>query len=96
MNTQIASSLKETQISHLITDLGDDNGLVRQRARLQLEHLGLESIPALLEALQSQNVHVRWEALRALGELHAPETAASIRPMELMLLGLQFIATGPS
>ncbi|MFL7871002.1 MAG: HEAT repeat domain-containing protein [Anaerolineales bacterium] len=78
MNTQIASSLKETQISHLITDLGDDNGLVRQRARLQLEHLGLESIPALLEALQSQNVHVRWEALRALGELHAPETAGAI------------------
>jgi hypothetical protein len=77
MNTQTTSYLK-TQISHLITDLGNDNGLIRQRARLQLEHVGPESAPALLEALQSQNVHVRWEAVQALGELRIPETAAVI------------------
>jgi hypothetical protein len=77
MNTQTTSSLN-TQISYLITDLGNDHGLVRQRARLQLEHIGSESVPALLEALQSQNVHVRWEAVQALGELRIPETATAV------------------
>jgi HEAT repeat protein len=77
MNTKATSSLK-THIAHLIADLGDDDGLIRQRARLQLEHIGSESTSALLEALQSQNAHARWEAVRALGELCIPETAAAI------------------
>ena len=80
MNIQIDSSL-ETQIPRLITNLGDDNGLVRQRARLQLEHIGMESIPALLDALQSQNVHVRWEAVKALGELRISETSPALTEM---------------
>lgn len=77
MNMQTVS-YQERQIPELITDLGDTDGWVRRRARLQLEHMGQESIPALLGALQSQNVHVRWEAVRALGELRDPKTAAAL------------------
>lgn len=66
------------QLSKLIDALGDDNGLVRQRARLQLEHFGRESIPALLEALQSPNAHIRWEAVQALGEIRDPKTATEL------------------
>lgn len=68
----------EPQISELITGLGDADGLKRQRARILLVHIGRESIPALLEALNSPNVHVRWEAVEALGEIHAPEAAADL------------------
>jgi len=71
----------ETQILNLITNLGDDDGLVRQRARLQLEHFGMESIPALLDALQSQNVRIRWEVVKALGELRIPETSPALTEM---------------
>jgi HEAT repeat protein len=71
-------SYEKHQLSTLISALGDDNGLVRQRARLQLEHLGQGSIPALLEALKSPNVHVRWEAVQALGEIRDPKTAIAL------------------
>ena len=71
-------SHEKHQLSTLISALGDDNGLVRQRARLQLEHFGQESIPALLEALKSPNVHVRWETVQALGEIRDPKTAAEL------------------
>ena len=80
MNFQTSPSL-ETQIPKLIANLGNEDSLVRQRARLQLEHIGLKSIPALLEALQSQNAHIRWEAVRTLGELRIPETAAPLTNM---------------
>jgi HEAT repeat protein len=80
MNMHTVSN-QEYQLPDLIKDLGNNDGLVRQRARLQLEHMGQESIPALLEALQSQNVHVRWEAVRALGELRDPKTAAALTDM---------------
>lgn len=84
LHTQYEQRLEtpsETQISKLIADLGNKNELVRQRARLQLEHIGLECIPALLEALQNQNVHIRWEAVKTLGELRIPETAAPLTDM---------------
>ena len=35
----------------------------------------------MLEALQSQDMHVRWEAVQALGELRVPETAAPLTKM---------------
>jgi HEAT repeat protein len=80
MDTQTIPYAKH-QLSKLISALGDDDGLVRQRARLQLEHIGQKSVPALLEALKSQNVRVRWEAVRALGEIRDPKTAAALVDM---------------
>jgi HEAT repeat protein len=71
-------SHKKNKFSKLIKAMGDEDGLVRQRARLQLEHLGQESIPVLVEALESPNVHVRWEAVQALGEIRDPKTAAAL------------------
>jgi HEAT repeat protein len=71
-------SFEKQPLSKLIDALGDEDGLVRQRARLHLEHLGQESIPALLEALKSPNVHIRWETVRALSEIRDPKTAAAL------------------
>ena len=68
----------EKELSVLVQDLGDENGLVRQRARLNLAHIGRASIPALLEALESPNLQTRWEAIKVLGELHAEAAAAPL------------------
>lgn len=75
------TSYEKYQLSNLINALGDDDGLVRQRARLQLEHIGRESIPALLGALENPNTRVRWEAVRALGEIRDPKTTAKLVKM---------------
>ena len=64
----------EQQIPDLITKLGNENILIRQRARLMLVH----SIPSLLEALKSENSHRRWEATRALGDLSDPRVAPAL------------------
>ena len=77
MDIQTISYVKH-QISKLIGALGDDDSLVRQQARLQLEHIGQESIPALLESLKSSNAHIRWEAVQALGEIRDPKTASAL------------------
>ncbi|MBN1668075.1 MAG: HEAT repeat domain-containing protein [Anaerolineales bacterium] len=80
MNLQTDAQL-EGQIPALIVDLGDEDILARQRARLLLAHLGQKSVPALLEALVSENVHTRWEAVRTLGMIRDPETAPALATM---------------
>jgi len=71
----------EKEISTLIDDLGDENGLVRQKARLNLAHLGKESVPELLKAIHSSNTNTRLGAIKVLGELHATEAAQPLVPM---------------
>jgi HEAT repeat protein len=68
----------ENQISTLIHDLGSSDGPTRQRARLMLVHLGREGVPALLEALGSHSVYIRWEAAKALGEQRDPQIAPAL------------------
>jgi len=68
----------EKEISALVEQLGDENGLVRQRARLNLAHIGKASIPDLLKALESPNMHTRWEATKVVGELRAETAATSL------------------
>jgi hypothetical protein len=68
----------EKEISALVEQLGDENGLVRQRARLNLAHIGKASVPALLKALESPNVHARREATKVVGELRAESAATSL------------------
>lgn len=70
-----------TEISTLIAELGDENGLTRQRARLNLGYRGNESIPELLKAIHSPNTNTRLGAIKVLGELHATEAAQPLVPM---------------
>jgi HEAT repeat protein len=48
---------------------------------LLLVHHDPESIPALLDALKSTDVQIRWEAISALGDIHDPETAPALTDM---------------
>lgn len=75
------TSQPEDQFESLISQMGDENGLVRQRARLMLVHLGKDSIPYLRDALHSQNTHVRWEAVNALGEFNEPDVLEDLTAM---------------
>ena len=71
----------EQKIPELIAELDDSNFLKRQRARLLLVHREPESIPALLEALNNPDARTRWEAVSALGEICAPQTASALTDM---------------
>jgi HEAT repeat protein len=61
---------------NLITALGDDDGMVRKNARLELVEAGKPVLPLVIESLESENKRVRWEAAKILTEV-ADETAAA-------------------
>lgn len=62
----------------LLENLGDNNALVRQHARLILVHQGEENVPALLNCLKSNNDYTRIEATRALGNFRTEEVGVAL------------------
>jgi HEAT repeat protein len=80
MDVSFASQI-EKLLPGWIADLGENNGLVRQRARLMLIHHGKASVPSLLTALKDENTDIRLEAVKALGELRDPTTATLLANM---------------
>ncbi|MGD0854990.1 MAG: HEAT repeat domain-containing protein [Dehalococcoidia bacterium] len=61
-------------ISVLVTKLSDEDGLVRQNARLDLQTIGKPAVPQLCWTMNNKNKHARWEAARALAELADPSS----------------------
>jgi len=80
MNLQATPETKQ-KIPDLIAELGDGDSFRRQRARLLLAQLEPESLPALLDALESPRAEIRREAVSVLGEIHNPETAPALTNM---------------
>lgn len=78
MTTQTQTTTDELTIPQLIENLGKDDFLKRQHARLLLVQRKPESISSLKRALKNPNVHTRWEAARALGDIQDPETAPEL------------------
>jgi HEAT repeat protein len=83
--------------------LGDSKPGRRTEVREKLLALGEAAVPALLRALAEPDVNVRWQAAKALGRLHAPETAPDlVNAMEDDNFGVRWlaaeglIAMGPS
>ena len=74
-------SKSELKIPDLIAELGNNDYLKRQHARLLLVHHEPESIPALLDALENPKAQIRWEAVRALGDIRNPEIAPALTDM---------------
>jgi HEAT repeat protein len=56
-------------VDRIIISLGDDDGLVRQAARIAAVTAGEVTVPGLIQTLQSNNPDARWEAAKALTEL---------------------------
>lgn len=64
------SNKSETQLATLVDMLNDKDGLIRQKARLQLVEIGETAVPALAKVLQeAPSRNARWGAAKALGEL---------------------------
>ena len=76
----MADTLQGTsnRISELISQLEDANGLKRQQARIELVGFEQASVSALINALSHPVEHVRWEAAKALQEIHDPEAATAL------------------
>lgn len=65
-------------IRALITQLGDDHGWVREKARLSLVATGKPAIAPLINCLNAKNERVRWEAAKALGSIASPSASTAL------------------
>lgn len=62
----------------LIADLSDADGTVRHAARESLVAIGRPAVLSLIEVLQAASDDTRWEAAKALGEIHDKNSAAAL------------------
>jgi hypothetical protein len=61
-------------IQSLIKKLMSEDGVVRNNARLELVKIGESTIDFLAELVNNSNDRVRWEAIKAMGEIKSPST----------------------
>ena len=61
-----------------ISNLGQRDSLKRKKARQALINIGKSAAPALVRALHSPNGMTRWEAAKALEQIHAPGAAPAL------------------
>jgi len=91
----MSSSTSNQDIDTLIANLGDHNGLVRKRARLDLKKIGESAIPALIETLTGSGEHARWEAAKVLSQIGDPTAVPTL--IETMQededLGIRWLAS---
>jgi HEAT repeat protein len=62
----------DASIDALINDLASKNGQTREAARSSLVSIGKPAIPFLLPLLNNRKHQIRWEAVKALGEIKDP------------------------
>jgi HEAT repeat protein len=82
-----------SNVEALVEQLGDSNGMVRQKARLALVEIGAVAVPGLVRTLESPIEHRRWEAAKALSEIpDARATEALVRTLEDRAFGVRWLA----
>jgi len=62
----------DASVDALITDLASKNGQTREAARTSLVSIGKTTVPFLLPLLNNRKHQIRWEAVKALGEIKDP------------------------
>ncbi len=67
-----------TSITSLVADLASQDGRARATARGALAAIGPPAIAPLTDALADSRVQVRWEAVKALGEILDPAAAPAL------------------
>ena len=65
-------------ISDLVNKFNNNDGFVREKARLALIDMGGEAVPSLIKALSSSQEQVRWEAAKTLVKIANPGSIASL------------------
>lgn len=78
MNVDWGTHADSATMSALVADLGSGDGLVRVRARKCLVAIGSRAVGSLMEALTNPKEVVRWEAAKALGQIHDPAAAQAL------------------
>lgn len=66
------SRINKHSIESLIKDLMSEDGVVRNNARRELVKIGDCTIDFLAELVNNSNDRVRWEAIKAMGEIKSP------------------------
>ncbi len=74
---------EDQRINELISSLASHEGVVRQRARHELVHLGNIIVPSLVRHLEDKNDRMRWEIAKIFEELKD----ASAAPAMVTLMG---------
>ncbi len=88
-----AGRARVLQARMLAAGLGDANSSRRAEVRRQLLELGRPAIPALLAALTDSDARVRWQAAKALSQMHDPDTAVDLmNAMEDDDFGVRWLA----
>jgi len=62
----------QTNIKELVRNLGDSDGVIRERARRKLVSIGPSAIDYLAELVYTKNEMLRWEAVKTLSEIVNP------------------------
>ena len=62
----------DASVDALITDLASKNGQTLEAARTSLVSIGKTTVPFLLPLLNNRKHQIRWEAVKALGEIKDP------------------------
>lgn len=72
------ASVSQPAVETLLSSLADDNPEVRQDARRELVRMGHGVVRPLLGQLRSPESNVRWEAAKALSEMHDTRAAEGL------------------
>ena len=64
-----STNQNEESIRALLDNLGNNDGMIRERARNELVEMGRPAIDFLAELIESSNTTMRWEAVKALGQI---------------------------
>ena len=70
----MTTEMDELKIKKLLNDLQSENTGVRHNARNELVKIGTPIIDFLIELDYSKNKNVKWEVMKALGQIADPDT----------------------
>lgn len=66
------SRIHKHTIQSLIKELMSEDGVVRNSARFELVKIGEPAIDFLAKLVNNSEDHVRWEAIKTMGEIESP------------------------
>lgn len=86
-------SKKKQDISALINDLSNKDGIKRHKARIALVEIGELSVEPLVKALNDRSQTARWESAKALGQIMDPRSVdALVKALQDRLFDVRWLA----
>lgn len=81
------------ELSALVSKLREKDGLVRQTARLTIQDIGVAAVPLLCNLMKDKRKYARWEAAKALAEIHDPSSApVLVKALEDKIFDVRWLA----